>query len=380
MQSVAAPTRRRDLRIDVIRGLALLMIFIDHMPNDLLNRVTLHNFGFSDAAEVFVLLAGYSAMMAYGKSFQRDGAARGLRRVAIRCARIYLFQAGLLLTTLLVVYGWTTYYHMKPGVVAPILQTPIAGLAHGLTLRALPGYLDILPLYVVLLAAFPAIYFGLRRAPWLTIGSSAAVWVAAGQFHSLNLPNWMDNQGWYFDPFAWQFLFTIGAVLFMLTERGAGSLPRNAWAVRFCIAYLAFAFIQGAPFHDWNLPNLHPLAMGPPDKSRLSWLRIVDILCLFYLAMSSSWVRSLCEKAWLRPVAACGQHSLEVFSFGCLLALFGRLVFRTDGVNLVTEAGVNLVGLTAMCAAALWLAHGREATRARDTRQGAMVLLDRKPA
>ena len=367
MQSAAASTRRRDLRIDVIRGLALLMIFIDHMPNDLLNRVTLHNFGFSDAAEVFVLLAGYSAMMAYGKSFQRDGAARGLRRVAIRCARIYLFQAGLLLTTLLVMYGWTSYYHMKPGVIAPILQTPIAGLAHGLTLRALPGYLDILPLYVVLLAAFPAIYFGLRRAPWLTIGCSATVWLAAGQFHSLNLPNWMDNQGWYFDPFAWQFLFTIGAVLFMVTERGAGSLPRNSWAVRFCIAYLAFAFIQGAPFHDWNLPNLHPLAMGPPDKSRLSWLRIVDIL-------------SLCQKAWLRPIAACGQHSLEVFSFGCLLALFGRLVFRTDGVNLVTEVGVNLVGLTAMCAAALWLAHGREAARARDTHQNAAAMLDRKPA
>ncbi len=380
MQTVAAPTRRRDLRIDVIRGLALLMIFIDHMPSDLLNRVTLHNFGFSDAAEVFVLLAGFSAMMAYGKSFQRDGAVRGLRRIAARCARIYLFQAGLLLTTLLVVYGWTTYYHMQPTTVARILQTPIAGLAHGLTLRALPSYLDILPLYVVLLGAFPLVYFGLRRAPWLTLAVSAAIWMAAGRFHSLNLPNWMDNQGWYFDPFAWQFLFAIGAVLFTMTERGAGSLPRNPWLVRFCVAFLAFAFIQGAPFHDWSLPNLHPLAMGSPDKSRLNWLRIVDVLCLFYLAMSSRWVRSLCEQAWLRPVAACGQHSLEVFSFGCLLALFGRLVFRTDGVNLVTEVGVNLVGLTAMCAAALWLAHGRQSARARDARQGGAAMLDRKPA
>ncbi len=380
MQTIAAPKRQRDLRIDVIRGLALLMIFIDHMPSDLLNRVTLHNFGFSDAAEVFVLLAGYSAMMAYGKCFQRDGAATGLRRLAIRCARIYLFQAGLLLTTLLVVYSWTAHYHVKPGVVAPILGAPIAGLAHGLTLRALPSYLDILPLYVVLLAAFPVIYFGLRRAPWLTLAASAAVWMAAGRFHGLNLPNWMDNNGWYFDPFAWQFLFTIGAVLFMLTERGAGSLPRNTWAVRFCWAFLAFAFIQGAPFHDWHLPNLHPLAMAQPDKSRLNWLRIIDVLCLFYMAMSSGWVRSLSEKAWLRPVAACGQHSLEVFSFGCVLALFGRLVFRTDGVNLVTEVGVNLVGLTAMCAAALWLSHGRQVARARKARREGIGMLDRKPA
>ena len=379
MQAVASPTRQRDLRIDVIRGLALLMIFVDHMPNDLLNRVTLHNFGFADAAEVFVLLAGYSAMLAYGRSFQRDGAVRGLRKVAVRCARIYLFQAGLLLTTLLVVEGWSLHYHIKPGIMAPILGAPVKGLAHGLTLSALPSYLDILPLYVVLLAVFPLIYFGLRRAPVLTMVLSACVWAAAGRFQQLDLPNWLDGHGWYFDPFAWQFLFAIGAVLYMLTARGAGSLPRNTWLVRLCVAYLAFAFIQGAPFQDWNLPNLHPLAMAQPDKSRLNWLRIIDILCLFYITMSSQAVRSLANKAWLRPLAACGQHSLEVFSLGCVLALLGRLVFRTDGVSLATEVGVNVVGLTAMCAAALWLSHGRTVAKAQQER-ASMPLLKREPA
>ncbi len=379
MQAVASPTRQRDLRIDVIRGLALLMIFVDHMPNDLLNRVTLHNFGFADAAEVFVLLAGYSAMLAYGRSFQRDGAVRGLRKVAVRCARIYLFQAGLLLTTLLVVEGWSLHYHIKPGIMAPILGAPVKGLAHGLTLSALPSYLDILPLYVVLLAVFPLIYFGLRRAPVLTMVLSACVWAAAGRFQQLDLPNWLDGHGWYFDPFAWQFLFAIGAVLYMLTARGAGSLPRNVWLVRLCVAYLAFAFIQGAPFQDWNLPNLHPLAMAQPDKSRLNWLRIIDILCLFYITMSSQAVRSLANKAWLRPLAACGQHSLEVFSLGCVLALLGRLVFRTDGVSLATEVGVNVVGLTAMCAAALWLSHGRTVAKAQQER-ASLPLLKREPA
>ncbi len=377
---IASPSRQRDLRIDVVRGLALLMIFVDHMPNDLLNRVTLHNFGFADAAEVFVLLAGYSAMLAYGRSFQRDGAVRGLRKVAMRCARIYLFQAGLLLATFMVVEGWSLHYHMKAVIMAPILGAPVKGLAHGLTLSALPSYLDILPLYVVLLALFPLVYVGLRRAPLLALAVSALVWAAAGQFHQLNLPNWLDGKGWYFDPFAWQFLFTIGAALYALTERNGGSLPRHPWAVRLCVAYLAFAFIQGASFHDWGLPNLHPLAMGPPDKSRLDWLRIVDILCLFYLTMSSQAVRALANKPWLRPVAACGQHSLEVFSLGCMLALFGRLVFRTDGVSLATEVGVNVVGLTAMCAAALWLSHGRSAARVRQEGQAVAQRLTQEPA
>lgn len=102
-----AVSSKRDPRIDVLRGMALLMIFVDHIPGNVLSLVTLHNFGFSDAAEVFVLLAGMSSMMAYGKAFERDGALGGLHRIILRCARLYLFQIGLLLTTLVVVLLWT---------------------------------------------------------------------------------------------------------------------------------------------------------------------------------------------------------------------------------------------------------------------------------
>ena len=78
----------RDARVDALRGLALLMIFIDHVPGNLLSLVTLRNFGFSDAAELFVLLSGFSSMVAYGGSFDRDGVVVGLRRVLLRCVRI----------------------------------------------------------------------------------------------------------------------------------------------------------------------------------------------------------------------------------------------------------------------------------------------------
>ena len=60
-------TSKRDPRIDVLRGVALMMIFADHLPGNPLSLITLRNFGFSDAAEVFVLLAGFSSMLAYGR-------------------------------------------------------------------------------------------------------------------------------------------------------------------------------------------------------------------------------------------------------------------------------------------------------------------------
>src|ERR1700730_17518914 len=138
----AAVTSKRDPRIDVLRGMALLMIFVDHIPHNVLSLATLHNFGFSDAAEVFVLLAGMSSMLAYGKAFEQRGAFIGLHRIILRSARIYLFQIGLLLTTLVVVLLWTKHYNLQPTHVAPIINEPVSGLVHGLTLQAVPTYLD----------------------------------------------------------------------------------------------------------------------------------------------------------------------------------------------------------------------------------------------
>ena len=63
----------RDLRLDLFRGLALLFIFIDHIPNNVLSYITLHSIAFSDAAEVFVFISGYVAATVYGKALQRQG-------------------------------------------------------------------------------------------------------------------------------------------------------------------------------------------------------------------------------------------------------------------------------------------------------------------
>src|SRR5262249_13104504 len=59
---------RRDLRLDLFRGLSLLVIFIDHIPNNVLSYVTLHSIAFSDAAEVFIFISGYAAATVYGRA------------------------------------------------------------------------------------------------------------------------------------------------------------------------------------------------------------------------------------------------------------------------------------------------------------------------
>ena len=56
----------RDLRLDLFRGLGLWMIFLDHIPDDVVAWLTLRNYGFSDAAEFFVFISGYLAGFIYG--------------------------------------------------------------------------------------------------------------------------------------------------------------------------------------------------------------------------------------------------------------------------------------------------------------------------
>ena len=358
--------RGRDARVDVLRGLALLMIFVDHIPRDALNLATLHSFGFCDAAEVFVLLAGFSSMAAYGKLLEGDVAA-GLRRIAARCWRIYAVHILLLLAMLAVAVAWAAALPAVQPVVAPLLALREIGPWSALTLQAMPEYLDILPLYIVLLGTFPLLWLSMRRSVAWTLAGSATLWLAANQWHGLDLPNATDANGWYFDPFAWQFLFAIGAGLAVAMRRSGGDLPRHRGFAALCALFLLFAAVQSVPWTEWGLPDLRLATMATPDKSRLAALRILDILALIYLIMSAASLRRLTTHPVARLLALGGRHSLEVFAVGCVLALVARLAFRSLDTGIGMQVGVNVVGFAAMLAVALWREGRRQQRKAPET-------------
>src|SRR5690606_16599643 len=86
----------RDHRIDFFRGLALVFIFWDHIPHNPFAQVTVRNFGLSDAAEIFVFLAGYAAVLAYGKLYRRDGYLFACVRILRRAWVLYVAHIFLL--------------------------------------------------------------------------------------------------------------------------------------------------------------------------------------------------------------------------------------------------------------------------------------------
>lgn len=335
----------RERRVDLLRGVALLTILIDHVPANVLGRFTLRNFGFSDAAEMFVLLAGFASMLAYGNTFAREGIGAGLRRLALRCLRIYAFQVGLLLLTLAVITLWLRTFQLEPNGMFPLLGQGFKGIRQGARLAALPIYLDILPLYLVLLAMFPLIYAVMRKSPWLAVYLSALLWAAPNLDDSFNLTNAVNGMGWFFNPFAWQFVFVIGAAMAVLIRRHGGVMPRIPWVRAAAWAYLLFGFLETFAWTDWGLPDLSLFHLAAPDKSNLAVLRLVHIMALIYVALTSPLLTRSLRYSWVRAIEACGKHSLEIFSLGTVIALFGRLVFRTFGVTWRLELAVNLVGM-----------------------------------
>jgi hypothetical protein len=353
---------RRDVRVDLLRGIALLTIFVDHIPGNLLGNLTFRNFGFSDAAELFVVLAGFSSMMAYGGCFERLGALPGLRRIGARCFRIYLVQMGLLAATLAIIWLWNRRFGVDPAAIQPLIDRGMrSGMTHGLILEALPAYLDILPLYVVLIAIFPLVYLLMRWNPVVALMLSAGLWLATNLYPALNLPNTVYERLWFLDPFAWQFLFTIGTGLAMAMRRRGGQLPLVPGLRVLAWAYLLFALLATGPWRIWGLSDFQPFTVPMADKTILAPLRLLDILAFVYLALTSEGLRAIAIRPFLAPIIACGKHSLEVFAVGTVLSLIGRLLFETFGTPLILQLLINGVGFLVLFGLGWALEVGRPA-------------------
>src|SRR5690242_638009 len=82
----------RDLRLDLFRGLALVLIFLDHIPSNAVSWATLRNYGFSDAAEIFIFISGYANAYVYGPVVRWRGMIDATAWILSRAWQIYLAQ------------------------------------------------------------------------------------------------------------------------------------------------------------------------------------------------------------------------------------------------------------------------------------------------
>jgi len=359
-----APRRARDLRLDFFRGLALWFIFIDHIPDNAVSWVTVRNYGFSDATEIFVFISGFAAMIAYSGMVAQKGwliaAMRVLRRVwQLYVAHIMLFVA------FTAQIAWISLHTDRQSFIEQmnllgLVQEPMRAVIETALLRFRPVNLDILPLYIVVLASFAVTLPALRRAPWLTLAGSTLVYVLARRY-GWNLPGYPAGKTWFFDPFMWQLAFYLGAAFASDGRVGERLRPYAKWLVPLSVAYLLGAGLIALSWEFHALSRLVPDWLGrliyPIDKTTLDPLRLAHFLALAFLAQLL--IRP--DAAFLRwrlalPLRRCGEHSLLVFCIGTFLSFSAHIVLDAWSQTLGAQLLVTAIGIGVLIAIA-YVAH-----------------------
>jgi hypothetical protein len=358
---MGATPKIRDHRIDWLRGLALASIFINHMPGNWLENWTSRNFGFSDAAEVFVLLAGIAAALAFFRRFEQGEQRAITIKIGRRAVTLYLAHLGATLAAASM-FALAATLHGNPDFldligVAPLFSEPSLGIVGILTGGHQLGYFNILPMYVVLLALTPALLWLATYSVLAMLSASVMIYLAAN-LAGLSMPNFPTEGSWYFNPFAWQLLFSIGLALGIMRMRGR-AIAYHALAYTVALAYVVF----GAVWVVFSLGGdvsygYAPEFMGTLKKSNLPVSRLLHVLALAYvLIYSPLW--SAMEKIERRnPLALMGRNSLPVFVVGSLASMAGYIVLVQTGGDVALETGLVILGLTLMLITAMVAENG----------------------
>ena len=82
---LALPPSKRDLRLDLFRGLANWLMFLGHVSTSVLAWFSFRNYGFSDGADLFVFISGYTSALVFGRRMLEGGFVFGTARVANLC-------------------------------------------------------------------------------------------------------------------------------------------------------------------------------------------------------------------------------------------------------------------------------------------------------
>jgi hypothetical protein len=362
MTALPTPTRPakrpRDVRLDVFRGLCLVIIYIAHIWDNPWARFIPARFGFSDATEIFVFCSGMASAVAFGSTFAKRGFWIGTARIVHRCWQVYWAHIGLFLVVIGFLAGvdriWNTggSYIAGLGLSSALSEHSADALFGLITLRFVPNFFDILPMYLVVLAMLPLV---VALANWdkriLTM-TLLVLWAIAGT-GALDLParSWTPLAGtpyktWFFNPFSWQIIFFSGFAFMM---GWLPSPPRNKLLVALSMTFV----ILSVPLAWWPVIEASPQllqwsdAIAPlTDKTHFGVLRFVHFLALAYLAFVAAGENGA---RLTGPVAdvlrRLGQQSLAIFLSGMVLSFVASVLLNVTGRGVIATAVMNLGGI-----------------------------------
>jgi hypothetical protein len=343
---------RRDLRLDACRGLALWFIFVDHIPDNSLSWLTLRNYGFSDTSEVFVFVSGYTCMLAYGGALIEQGWRTIIVRALRRAWEIY--AAFLILVIVYVALVWIIggdHRYVDETNTGFFFRTPGPTIVHTVLVQFAPVNTDILLTFVMLHAAFPGVLWCLTNSPSVTLGASFLLYLMV-QIFDWHIPAWPSGE-LYFNPFAWQFLFIVGAWYVCGRSPQLRTIVQSRALLVLAIVFLAFALMVALSWQfealEWLIPAVVTKSIYPIYKSHLAPVRLLHFLSLAIV------VSRLTPPEWRGPIRPlmmamirCGENSLSMYCLGVLLAFIAHVVLIEISAGLAMQLAVSISGIVIM--------------------------------
>src|SRR5829696_4044427 len=203
--------RPRDPRLDVFRGVGMLIILVAYIPGNAWADWIPARFPLCHATEILVFCSGVASALAFGRLFESAGWALGTARILHRVWQVYWAHIGVFITVVALLAAADLELggrNLRHGLnLGPFLDDPARMLLGYATLTYVPNYFDILPMYLVLLALIPVVMAAAR------VGRGAVAVVVAMLYllayaRLLDLPaeHW-SHPFRFFNPFSWQLLF-----------------------------------------------------------------------------------------------------------------------------------------------------------------------------
>lgn len=348
----------RDTRIDVFRALALLTIYINHVPGTIYENFTHKNLGFSDSAEAFVLISGMAVGLAYGKKFLPGNRLLVTLKTLRRAGTLYVAHIMTTVATL-AIFSAAALYFARPDLlklinIQMIIEDTPEALVGIATLGHQIGYNNILSVYAAIFLAVPLFLAIGSFSLSLLVGISGVLWLLAG-IYQVAPADYPAEGYWFLNPLSWQFLFVIGMAAMMHVRRG-GTIVFNRWLAGAAAAYvlIALAWVR-IPLWGIDTSLGLPAVLTGFDKTFLSLTRLLHVLSLAYLIAVIPVLSNLARTRPDHPLAILGKHSLPVFIAGTLLAMIGQVAKVVSPGGLLDDTILISAGIAIQFAFAYYL-------------------------
>jgi hypothetical protein len=350
---------KRDLRLDLLRGLAVFVMVVDHFGGaSWLYLLTGNNRFFTSGAEAFVLISGMVVGLVYGNIAKTQG---------LKAASIKALQRAWTLYRLTIVmtlgFAAISAIFNLPWAKGVDLGDPLVFTFNVLILHQTYYLADIPMMYTIFMALAPLGLWVLyhNRGRWLML-ASFLVWVGFQFVNSEQIIIWSTIGNTTFHPAAWQLLFAWAMVV---------GYHRDAiWAWIANLPHLSY-FLFSALLFFWLLhlytAEMNTLAKLYPgfdvntivnelfNKGNVSVGRILATAIVFqfgYLALSYFWQPFNKALGWL--FLPLGQNSLYSYTMHVVVIGLFYIVLPYLPID-VTQHGIINTGLQLATLLLLWV-------------------------